>query len=972
MSGKKKHEENGNQGRKLRDNVEDQLARRSDGSLKLPSKNPEGRTHELQVHQVELEMQDEALDQSHAEVGAGLKLYDFAPMSHITLDRDGTIRRVNLTGARLLGMERGRLIGRRFGFFVSAADRPAFNAFMEKVFASQTKETCEAALCKEEKCPPSPERSSNRHFGETGQIIVHIEAIASKDGQECRAAMADITDRKRAEEALRESEEKFKATFECSHDAITLITENGKIIDCNQSALRLFGLDRKEDFGNKRPVDFSPKFQDGGMESPELARQYINRCIESGKPQRFEWLLQRTTGEIIPTEIILTSYLLKDEKILQASIRDITERKQSDKTIRESEERFRQVVENILEVFWLEDVHNGRILYISPAYETIWGRTIEEMYREGPSFMENVYPDDKERVSVSHRALYEENQPFDEEYRVVRPDQSIRWVWARCYPIFDMNGKMARYAGIAEDITKRKRAEDALRESEQKFRELFDSISDLIYAQDLEGRYLTVNRAFRTILGYDTDEFIGRTGADFMKPESRPLFFSKYLEGVKKQGHLEGIAAFIRKEGTKFYVEYRSKLVRPEHGPPYISGIGRDITERILSERERERLKAQLIQAQKMESVGRLAGGVAHDFNNMLGVILGRVELMLMGMEPGDSRYADLEEIQKAALRSADLTRQLLAFARKQTISPKVLDLNNTLDGMLNMLRRLIGEDIDLVWKPDANLWAVKMDAAQVDQVLANLCVNARDAISGTGNVTIETQNVVLDESYSAMHVGFIPGEYVMLAVSDDGCGMNQETQSHLFEPFFTTKEVGKGTGLGLATVYGIVKQNNGFANVYSEVGKGTTFKIYFPRHEGNAVTETTPDPLRIPEGHGETVLLVEDDLSILAMGKAMLERLGYAILTAGDTNQALDLAKVHGGPIHLLMTDVVMPQMSGKDLALQMRTLNPEIKVLFMSGYTTNIIAHRGILDEAVHFIQKPFSMKNLASKVRKALEGR
>ncbi|PIU50555.1 MAG: hybrid sensor histidine kinase/response regulator, partial [Desulfobacterales bacterium CG07_land_8_20_14_0_80_52_14] len=213
---------------------------------------------------------------------------------------------------------------------------------------------------------------------------------------------------------------------------------------------------------------------------------------------------------------------------------------------------------------------------------------------------------------------------------------------------------------------------------------------------------------------------------------------------------------------------------------------------------------------------------------------------------------------------------------------------------------------------------------------------------------------------------------YVMLAVSDDGCGMNQETQSHLFEPFFTTKEVGKGTGLGLATVYGIVKQNNGFANVYSEVGKGTTFKIYFPRHEGNAVTETTPDSLRIPEGHGETVLLVEDDLSILAMGKAMLERLGYAILTAGDTNQALDLAKVHGGPIHLLMTDVVMPQMSGKDLALQMRTLNPEIKVLFMSGYTTNIIAHRGILDEAVHFIQKPFSMKNLASKVRKALEGR
>lgn len=394
-----------------------------------------------------------------------------------------------------------------------------------------------------------------------------------------------------------------------------------------------------------------------------------------------------------------------------------------------------------------------------------------------------------------------------------------------------------------------------------------------------------------------------------------------------------------------------------------------DITERKRSEEERERLQTHLIQAHKMESVGRLAGGVAHDFNNMLGVILGRTEMMLMGLKPEDPFYSDLEEIQKEGIRSADLTRQLLAFARKQTIAPKVLNLNDTVEGMLKMLRRLIREDIDLLWKPDAHLWSVKMDTAQVDQILANLCVNAKGAIAGTGRITIETENVVLDEVYCAAHEGLIPGEYVMLAVSDDGCGMDQETLSHLFEPFFTTKKVGEGTGMGLATVYGVIKQNNGFIIVDSEPGKGTTFKIYIPRHEGSSVTETLQDPAKIPMGHGEIILLVEDDPSILAMGKAMLERLGYTALAAGDPNQVLDLIKEHKGQIHLLMTDVVMPKMSGKDLAQEMKTLIPEIKILFMSGYTANVITHRGILDEEVNFIQKPFSIKDLAAKVREAL---
>jgi CheY-like chemotaxis protein len=371
-----------------------------------------------------------------------------------------------------------------------------------------------------------------------------------------------------------------------------------------------------------------------------------------------------------------------------------------------------------------------------------------------------------------------------------------------------------------------------------------------------------------------------------------------------------------------------------------------------------------------MEAVGRLAGGVAHDFNNMLGIILGHTEMVLDQLEPTDPLSADLREIRKAAERSANLTRQLLAFARKQTVAPKVLDLNEAVQGMLNMLRRLIGEDIDLSWLPGADVWPVKVDPSQIDQILANLCVNARDAIADVGKLTIETENVAFDEAYCARHGGFVPGKYVLLAVSDNGSGMDEETQNRLFEPFFTTKELGKGTGLGLATVYGIVKQNNGFINVYSEPCHGTSFKIYIPRHAGQPVEDRKASTAEIPKGRGETVLLVEDEPAILNMTTKMLERQGYTVLAASAPGEALRLAEEHSGEIHLLMTDVVMPEMNGRDLAQNLFSLHPNLKALFMSGYTANVIAHHGVLDEGVDFIQKPFSVKTLAEKVREVLD--
>jgi signal transduction histidine kinase len=385
---------------------------------------------------------------------------------------------------------------------------------------------------------------------------------------------------------------------------------------------------------------------------------------------------------------------------------------------------------------------------------------------------------------------------------------------------------------------------------------------------------------------------------------------------------------------------------------------------------EHRRLTSQLKQAQKMESVGRLAGGVAHDFNNMLGVILGHVELAMGRISPEETVHQDLEKIRESAMRSADLTRQLLTFARKQIISPKVLDLNKTVDSMLTMLGRVIGENIRLVWHPGDDLWPVKMDPSQIDQILVNLCVNARDAISEVGTITIQTGRKILDQVYCDHHPGFVPGEFVQLTVSDDGAGMDQETRKNLFEPFFTTKAVGKGTGLGLATVYGIVKQNHGFINVYSEPGMGAVFKIYLPRHiltdQDNAFDNQEPAQ-SVPAGN-ETVLLVEDEPAILEVTGLMLESLGYEVLSADTPGKALALAEANE-TIHLLLTDVVMPEMNGKDLASRVCAMYPNLKCLFMSGYTADVIAHHEVLDKEVHFLQKPFSKEELAARVRNVL---
>ena len=638
-------------------------------------------------------------------------------------------------------------------------------------------------------------------------------------------------------------------------------------------------------------------------------------------------------------------------------------RRRAEEALRSKTEELERYFTSSLDLLGIADTE-GRFLRLNPEWERTLGYSISEL--EGRFFMEFVHPEDvaATQAALSRLAGQEAVLNFENRYR--HKDGSYRWIEWRSRP----QGNLI-YAA-ARDITRRKQSAEALRASEERFRLLAELAPVGIVISDREEKTLYVSPKFVEIFGYGRDEMPSVEAwwsqaypDEDLRRRVRREWSAAIAEARAKRAEIRPLVYPVTcKDGQVRQVEFRLKATETLNVLVFT-----DVTERKQAEDERERLMGQLAQSQKMESIGRLAGGVAHDFNNMLGVILGHTELALGQTDPAQPIHGSLEEIRRAAERSADLTRQLLAFARKQIVSPRVLDLNETLEGMLKMLRRLIGEDIALVWRPGDNLGAVKMDPSQIDQILANLCVNARDAIQDTGTITIETRAVDVDAAFRAERTEVAPGAYVMLSVSDDGCGIAQDTQAYLFEPFFTTKEVGQGTGLGLATVYGIVTQNSGFIEVDSSPGEGATFRVYLPCHGAEEVSTTGGEAPPPAQGH-ETILLVEDEPLILKMARVMLERNGYTVLTAVTPGEAIRLARERGGDIHLLMTDVVMPEMNGRDLARELQSLYPELKCLFMSGYTADVIAHHGVLDQGVHFLQKPFSVRELTAKVREALE--
>jgi two-component system, cell cycle sensor histidine kinase and response regulator CckA len=616
----------------------------------------------------------------------------------------------------------------------------------------------------------------------------------------------------------------------------------------------------------------------------------------------------------------------------------------------------------------------GEIAFVNPALAQLLGFAASEMV--GHAWQEFVLPEHRAMaIAAEKRRAMGTSERY--ELLLQRKDGAAICTLVGASARTDPGtGAYLGSMGMITDISAQKAAEARLRESEARYRIILESIQEAYYEVDQGGNFTFVNPAACRQLGYTAEELIGMNYRQYAADdENRRKIFDAYTRLFKTGVPVKDLRWDVRrKDGQRRAIEVSVSLIYSGEGRPVgFRGISRDVTERLNAGKERDRLQAQLIQARKMESVGRLAGGVAHDFNNMLGVIQGHAELALSQLVPGHWLHGHITEIYKAARHSADLTRRLLAFARKQTVAPSVLDLNRTVESLINMLRRLIGENIDLVWKPAEGLWSIYMDPSQIDQICTNLCVNARDAMAAeSGRLILETANIVLDTAYCAVHPGFVAGAYIQLTVSDNGCGMDPEVQAHLFEPFFTTKDVDRGTGLGLATVYGIVKQNNGFINIYSEPGIGTTVKIYLPRDTSGQRVQPPPRETPVREmGGGETVLLVEDEATILELGEMMLKKFGYRVLSAGSAREAISLARAHSGEIDLLVTDVVMPEMNGRELAQRLQEMRPGIKCLFMSGYTADVIAHHGVLDPGVHFIQKPFSVQGLAAKTREALDG-
>jgi two-component system, cell cycle sensor histidine kinase and response regulator CckA len=661
--------------------------------------------------------------------------------------------------------------------------------------------------------------------------------------------------------------------------------------------------------------------------------------------------------------------------------RDISGRKKAEEAFKESERRYRMIVENIHDVVFTVDF-NFRFTFFSNHHSLLTGYTPEEIKKIPVEKLVTAQSLELAIHVFAEAMEWEKNRKHPPKYRSKTLQLEVYHknggtVWLEFTAAFsrDANGIAREIIAVTRDITARKKIELALEESEKRYRMIVENMQDTIMVFDLDLQYVYQSPSEIRVTGYTPEEIMKIPLEKQATPESYARAtailaeeFEKEFSGAPVDPHRSRTLEMevYRKDGSTVWLEMTACFTRDASGKPVgILLAGRNINDRKKAEAEKEKLEKQLLQAQKMETVGRLAGGVAHDFNNMLNVILGYIDLTKLQLPEDHPVFRNILEIGKAACHSRDLTAQLLAFSRKQIILPRTVNLNYLIAEMQKTIARLIGEDIDLQFYPDGDLWMIKFDPLQAEQILINLAVNARDAMPQGGKLIMETSNINIDQNYCEAHLDLVPGPYVLLTISDTGAGIDKKNLPYVFEPFFTTKEIGKGTGLGLSTVYGIVKQNNGVINVYSEPGQGSTFKIYLPRsRDAEVIREVPPEPPASP-GSG-TILLVEDDKMVLKMVADMLEALGYKVIASENPLDALSLCGKGVNSIDLVITDVVMPVMSGRELRDKLLATRPDLKVLFMSGYTSNIIAQHGVLEEGVQFIQKPFSMGILATKVR------
>jgi PAS domain S-box-containing protein len=878
--------------------------------------------------------------------------FDLAPFSCVVNDLQGRYRMVNNAFCDQLGLQEDAVIGqtgKQLGLFF---DRDVHGEIVEALLRANEVTQWEVVF----------------NAAQGPRYALYSSRLMEMDGEKLiLSSTVDITDRKRAEEALKESENSFIQLFQSAPVPMAFASnvDGYRRTTWNDAWYQTFGYTREQAEG-RRGSDI------GLWSNSDDRSRFIEMVNSQHSVAGFEASLRRHDGSVRTCSLFGRFIEKSNHRLLMVVYLDVTERKHAEVALQESEERFSRAFSLTPAPMGITDFVTGRFIDVNEQLlqmiEYTRGETIGST-----SFELGIWEDPEIRNRLAKK-LKECGTFRDEPVRFITKTGTIKDVlWSA--ELINLGGYEAMLS-LIYDFTQRKQAEDALRESESYNKVLFhDSHIPLAVLDPETCCFEDCNQAAVNIYGFSgRDELLGLMPKDVSVArqcdgQSSEVAFEEKIRRALEQGLAVFEWRYQRPNGETWDAEVHlmSFLHRDRQ---LIQFSLQDITGRKQAEVEKEKLQFQLLQSQKMESIGRLAGGVAHDFNNMLSVILGHTELAMNQMDQAQPLFGRLQDIRRAAQRSADLTRQLLAFARKQTVAPEVLDLNATMEGMLNMLRRLIGENIDLAWLPGKHLKSVNIDPSQIDQILVNLCVNARDAIADTGRITIETKMVTCNEAWCAEHTGGVPGAYVLLAVNDNGCGMDSETLSFVFEPFFTTKKTGEGTGLGLATVYGIVRQNNGFIDVDSEPNQGTTVKIYLPQHKGKDKHVSEKGPLEtVASGH-ETILLAEDEPMILDMTTAMLKLQGYNILAAATPGEAIRLAREHAGAIDLLMTDVVMPEMNGRDLAKNLLSLYPDMKRLFMSGYTADVIAHHGVLDKGVHFIQKPFSLKDLAAKVRETLD--
>ena len=873
-------------------------------------------------------------------------MFDACPLTiSIAGLEDGLIVDVNRALVSMLGYSREELVGRtsaEFGIWTSPGDR-------ERIVQSLKRGM-----------PVSDVETVVRTKDGRAITTLFTGALVELDDRVCLMTIgADVTERKAAQESLRKSEQRFATVFQVNPAPMAIVRKRDMVaVDINDAFVKLFGYAREDCVGRS-------SVQSGFWADPQ-DRQHLEAALRAeGSVKNRETQFRAKDGRLLTVLHTVEMVELEDEPCFLSIFSDITERKCAEEVLKKSEQQFATIFRANPLAISIVRMGDGRIVDVNEAHVRLFGHTREETIGRTPEELRYwVDPEDRERMRAEREA---EGRVREWEIRLRAKDGRILTVMFTV-EVIEFEGEPCRLC-LFSNITERHQAEEILKKSEQRFATLFRANpAPLSLVKMSDSRFLDINEAHIRLFGGSREEVIGHTAQElgyWLDLEER----AEVMRRLRSEGFVHNRETRFRtRDGRLITTLLNMELVELD-GELFRLCLFADITERKRDEEERARLEAQLQQAKKLESVGRLAGGVAHDFNNLLTIINGYSMLLLKSVGGQDPTRSQVEQIRKAGERATALTQQLLAFSRKQMIQPKPINLNEVVAGTETMLRRLVGEDIELRTALDPSLGVVMADPGQIDQILMNLAANARDAMPKGGWLSIETANVEVGSSYEAGHVEAKPGAYVLVTVSDNGAGIDAETQQHIFEPFFTTKERGRGTGLGLATVYGIVKQSGGWISVYSEPGLGTSFKIYFPRTTVAGQTLELRE-VTIPELNGsETVLVVEDQEEVRALAVTSLRGYGYRVVQASNGLEALEALKKEESAVAVMVTDVVLPGMNGRELADRVRVLRPEIKTIYTSGYTESAIVERGVLAEGVEFLPKPYSPAALAARIRKVL---